>query len=156
MKTFRITDRIEIVCESKKTRKGFKHEATLLLDGSERDKVKCCYLNRTWEAYEYQSVIQELIRKTKSIPDSERELCKAFIEKDRTDWSQFKTTSMVANLGEMLCDSQKEKNDWKARMLKAGLGNMGLQMPDDWESLDENTKAARDRKSTRLNSSHTT
>ena len=140
---FKITERIEIVCDWKKTRNGFKHEATLFLDGRESDRAKCCYLNRTWESYEYQSVMKELIHKTKSISDKERELCKAFIEKDHTDWSQFRTTAMVANLGEILCDSQKEKNDWKTRMLNAGLGNRGLQMPDDWESLDEETRTAR-------------
>ena len=38
---------------------------------------------------------------------------------------------------------KKEKNDWKARMLKSGFGNMGLEMPEDWNSLDEETKEAR-------------
>jgi hypothetical protein len=42
-----------------------------------------------------------------------------------------------------MCQDKKEQNDWKARMLKAGLGNAGLQMPEDWESLDEQTKEAR-------------
>jgi hypothetical protein len=50
---------------------------------------------------------------------------------------------MVAKMGELLCDNQKDKNDWKARMLKAGLGNSGLEMPEDWDTLDEDTKQAR-------------
>lgn len=35
----------------------------------------------------------------------------------------------------------KEKNDWKLRMLKAGI--QGLDIPDDWNGLDENTKTER-------------
>ena len=45
MKLFNVNDRIAIVCEWKKTRTAFKHEAVLLIDGIERDKAKICYLN---------------------------------------------------------------------------------------------------------------
>ena len=58
----------------------------------------------------------------------------------------IKTTGIVAALGDLLGgDSKKDKNDWKARMIKAGLGDKGLIMPDDWDSLSE------DEKETRLN-----
>ena len=50
---------------------------------------------------------------------------------------------MIAQLGEVFCDNQKDKNDWKARMLKVGMEGKGLQMPDDWDQLDEDTKEAR-------------
>lgn len=53
-----------IVCESKSTRNGFKHEATLLIGGYEHAKAKCMYLNRTWESYQYHSVIQKVLEKT--------------------------------------------------------------------------------------------
>lgn len=47
-------------------------------------------------------------------------------------------------MGNLLAgDSQKAKNDWKARMLKAGLENKGLSMPDDWEQLSEDEKEKR-------------
>jgi hypothetical protein len=46
-------------------------------------------------------------------------------------------------MGELFCDNQKDKNDWKVRMLKAGLENKGLIMPEDWNTLDEDTKQAR-------------
>lgn len=48
----------------------------------------------------------------------------------------------IAMLGNIFCNDQKESNDWKARMLKAGLGE-GLQMPDDWGSLSEEEKQRR-------------
>lgn len=58
--------------------------------------------------------------------------------------SMLKTTAMVMAMGNLLAgDSQKEKNDWKSRMLKAGLGNSGLIMPEDWDSLTEDEKEKR-------------
>ena len=47
---------------------------------------------------------------------------------------------MVAMFGELLCDNQKEKNDWKKRMLDAtGL----LDFPEDWDELSEEEKQKR-------------
>lgn len=61
MKTFKLSDEYEIVCESEGTRYGFRHLATLLKNGLEVDKAKICYYNRTWESYEFQSVKNKLI-----------------------------------------------------------------------------------------------
>ena len=49
---------------------------------------------------------------------------------------------MTAQIGEIFGQNKKEKNDWKARMLKAGLGE-GLDMPEDWNSLSEEEKERR-------------
>lgn len=49
----------------------------------------------------------------------------------------------VMALGDIFGSDQKESNDWKTRMLKAGLENRGLIMPDDWDTLDEATKERR-------------
>jgi len=57
--------------------------------------------------------------------------------------SELKTVAMVARLGDIFGKTQKQKNDWKARMLKAGLENKGLIMPEDWNELNENDKQAR-------------
>jgi len=146
MRIFKITKEIEVVCESQSTRYGFRHLATLLKNGIERQTGKCTYQNRTWESYEFQSVLNEVVNKAfhnKVISEDELKVCKEFIDGNHTDWSDFKMTSMVAKMGEVLCQDQKEKNDWKARMLKAGLENKGLIMPDDWEELDEDTKQKR-------------
>ena len=52
----------------------------------------------------------------------------------------LKSASMVAMFGELLCDNQKEKNDWKKRMLDAtGL----LDFPEDWDELSEEEKQER-------------
>ena len=57
--------------------------------------------------------------------------------------NSLKSIAMVAMFGEILGGNQKEKNDWKARMLKAGLDNRGLVIPDDWDSLSEDEKESR-------------
>jgi len=57
--------------------------------------------------------------------------------------NSLKTIAMVAKMGEIFGTNQKEKNDWKARMLKAGLENKGLIMPDDWNTLSEDEKEKR-------------
>ena len=52
----------------------------------------------------------------------------------------LKTTSMVALFGEVLCDNQEEKNNWKKRMFDAtGL----LDFPSDWDDLTEDEKEKR-------------
>jgi hypothetical protein len=63
-----------INCQRGKTRNGFKHVATLespyknpnlnnAIEWIPLYTSKCFYLNRTWESYEFQSVIYKLIRK---------------------------------------------------------------------------------------------
>ena len=143
MKIFKITEHIEVVCDSAKTRNGFKHTATLMIDGAEQESTKCNYLNRTWERYEYQSVLQKVINNSKVLSEEDKKICLEFAEGDHTDWSAFNMTSGISKLGDLFCDNQKDKNDWKARMLKAGLGNSGLEIPEDWDTLDEDTKQAR-------------
>lgn len=143
MKIFKPTENVEIVCDWKKTRMAFKHTAVLFKNGRECESTKICYQNRTWERYEYQSVLLKVINASKSLSDEEKKLCVDYANRDNTDWSAFKATSAIAMMGDLLCSDQKEKNDWKARMLKAGLGNKGLEMPEDWDSLSEDTKTAR-------------
>ena len=55
----------------------------------------------------------------------------------------LKSVGMVAMMGDILAgDTLKEKNDWKLRMFKAGMGE-ALSLPDDWDSLSEEIKAER-------------
>jgi hypothetical protein len=63
MQSFQLNDEYTVFCEYKKTRSGFKHVATLLRNGQEIDSTKCCYINRTWERFTYQSVLCKLIDK---------------------------------------------------------------------------------------------
>ena len=52
----------------------------------------------------------------------------------------LKSASMVAMFGELLCDNQKEKNDWKKRMLNVV---PGMNFPEDWDDLSEDEKQKR-------------
>jgi len=62
-------------------------------------------------------------------------------ESDNGD--MLKTVAMVAKMGALFCSTPKETNDWQVRMLKAGLQNRGLIMPDDWNDLSEEEKTKR-------------
>jgi hypothetical protein len=63
MKLFKISKRLSVVCCWKPTRNGFKHEATMLINGNSRETAKVCYINRTWESFQYQTVMQTLLDK---------------------------------------------------------------------------------------------
>lgn len=51
----------EFICEWKNTRNGFKHECRLFKNGTFETSATCNYINRTWESYEYQSVMLRAI-----------------------------------------------------------------------------------------------
>jgi len=74
MKSFQLNKEYQIVCETKSTRSGFKHEATLLHNGREIDSAKIIYYNRTWESYQYQSVLLKLLDKTTAGTHRQRSL----------------------------------------------------------------------------------
>lgn len=143
---FKLSKRISVTCWTYETRYSWGHKADLYLDGREVAHDKITYYSRTWEAYTYQSILQSIIERD-GIDISERELkaCKRRIE----NWKAkpdpiLKTTANIAKLGEVLAgDSKKAKNDWKARMLKAGLEGKGLVMPEDWDTLSEDEKERR-------------
>jgi hypothetical protein len=142
MKIFQVNEHISFVCDWAKTRSGFKHVATFVRDGREQAKVKICYYNRTWESYEYQSVLQKLAGQI-HLTEEEHRLVDSYIKNYKEDDSFFNTIGLVASLGSILCDTKKEQNDWKTRMIKAGLGNMGLDIPADWDTLTEEEKEKR-------------
>jgi len=143
MKIYNITKQLTAICEYHKTRNGFKHTATLSRNGYEYESVKCCYLNRTWERYQYETVLKNLFDKVKNnLTKYETRRFKTAI-KNGDDPNPFRAVAMVTQIGDLLCDDKKEKNDWKTRMLKAGLEGHGLIMPDDWDELDEATKEER-------------
>lgn len=64
MKLFKLDDKWSIVCESVGNRTGFKHVAKLIRGQDEVDQTKIQYYNRTWEAYQFESVLLQLLDKT--------------------------------------------------------------------------------------------
>ena len=69
MRLFKINKEYTAICEVKKTRIAFKHTAILLKNGYEIDQVKICYQNRTWERYQFESVLAHLLAKTKILTE---------------------------------------------------------------------------------------
>lgn len=63
MRLFKLNDEYTVVCESQNTRTGFRHVAILLRNGDEIDRTKCCYTNRTWERFTFETVLCDLIDK---------------------------------------------------------------------------------------------
>ena len=57
--------KVECVCNFKSTRNGFKHYGDVYLNDSlykcNDKELKINYINRTWEAYEYQSLLFHMI-----------------------------------------------------------------------------------------------
>lgn len=145
MNYFRINNELSAVCEWKKTRSAFKHEAVLKRNGYIVDKKKICYLNRTWERYEFESVLYKLAESAE-LTSEEKELFNEkikneFREEDEKELAKkFGTIGAIAKMGELFSDSKAKANDWKARMIKAGLN---LEMPEDWEELSEEEKESR-------------
>jgi hypothetical protein len=145
-KWVKLDNHFTIGCEYKKMRDGFNHYATLFHDGHPWQTEKVHYINRTWESYDYQSVMQKLVDKTNYLNPKEKMKIKKYLQTDPSSGyrtSTLKTVAMTAALGDVFGQTQKEKNDWKARMLKAGLGNSGLDMPEDWDTLTEDEKERR-------------
>ena len=144
MQSFKINRSLEAICESRGTRYGFRHLAKLLRDGYEIADAKCCYYNRTWERYTFESVLSGLLEKSKNrLSEYDKTCFKRTIKTGgKHDLDNLRSIGFVAKLGDIFATDQKSKNDWKARMLKAGLGE-GLNLPDNWESLSEAEKQKR-------------
>lgn len=62
-RSFVIDSDYSVITQWDKTSYGFRHLAKLMKNGVEVAKAKMTYYNRTWERYEYQSVIHSLLNK---------------------------------------------------------------------------------------------
>jgi tRNA G18 (ribose-2'-O)-methylase SpoU len=140
-KTFKINDNIEIECKRQNTNYGFRHVATLFKNDHELNMVKCCYYNRTWESFEFESVIHKLANKAKNLTEDEKQQIMNF-DNTENELKPLKMLSAIMQMTDLFNDDIKQKNDSKLRMLKAQMGE-ALILPDDWENLDEQIKSQR-------------
>lgn len=140
MKTFKLSKDYTVVCDSKKTRNGFKHTANLVRNSEEVYSTKICYLNRTWERFEYQSILEKVINNCFEKREKEKYLKVIDGQGREKDNAQFKSVSMVCAFGKVLCNTQEEKNNWDKRML----GTIkGIDFPEDFDNLTEKEKKRR-------------
>lgn len=141
VRIFKLDEEYSVVCNWKKTRIAFKHTASLLRNGYERvDETKICYQNRTWESYEYESVIEKLLdqhftgeQKTKYLAVCK---AKALGEVD----AKFGVVRGLVALGELLGSTPEEKNALKKRALAAV---PGIEFPEDFDALPAEEQARR-------------
>lgn len=94
--------------------------------------------------------IKEFLRQQGFKAESSKQILKDYkydrnapVNTEAEDTSGLKTVAAVMALGDIFSDNQKDSNDWKARMLKAGLDGRGLLMPEDWDALPEAEKTDR-------------
>lgn len=102
-------------------------------------EVSITYQNRTWEAYEYQSVMEKLIDAldaVKYVPLADRiEASKVIKAGDRRDMKKLGAMGALAMMAGIIGG-----NESKARVLAS---IPGVIMPDDFESLSEAEKSSR-------------
>lgn len=143
VKIFTLPDGYTISCRSERTRYGFRHLATLFKDGYQVERYKACYYNRTWESYEFQTVVHGVLGKYYYDNEpTQIALCEMLDKQSLGEIDQmFKTIGTIAKLGEIFTNNKVDSNKWKERMLKAGLS--GLDFPENFDSLSEEEKEKR-------------
>ena len=143
MKTYNFGEGYQVNCRSEKTRYGFRHLCELTQNYNVLAKTKACYYNRTWEAYEFQSVIHQAIGiafgaggRRKNTPD-QIALIKQY--KDEIDArargieaKRFDPVKMVCAFGALLTSNPEERANWDKRMLST---IPGIDFPDDFDQL---------------------
>lgn len=129
-----------VCCRAENTRYGFRHLATLFVNGLVAAQSKACYYNRTWEAYSFQSVLHAVIDKGYDKKAAEK-LKKEVDAKELGKPDPFlKTVALAGAIGELFCNNKKDKNAWKKRMLGAV---PGIDFPEDFDKLSEEEKEKR-------------
>lgn len=61
MKIFQLDNIYTVVCDFKGTRSGFKHTANLRKNGLIVSEIAVKYLNRTWESFEYETILKKVV-----------------------------------------------------------------------------------------------
>jgi hypothetical protein len=145
MQLFNINENLSVICKTADTRNGFKHTATLMRNGQEADSAKVFYLNRTWERFTFETVLEKLASKLRD--DEKARLLEAIkMHGDKLEEESnrgYAAVATVAKMGEWLTETQADANDWKLRMIKAGMESRGLSIPDNWGQLTEDEKQKR-------------
>jgi hypothetical protein len=145
-KTFKVNDNIEIECKRQNTNYGFRHVATLFKNDHELKTVKCRYYNRTWESFEYESVIHKLAEASKALTQTEKQQIKTF-DNTKEELRPFKLLSSLMSMNDLMHDTGtdedlKIKNESNLKMIKASMGE-ALILPDNWNELTEAEKENR-------------
>ncbi|MFA5380242.1 MAG: hypothetical protein WC455_31055 [Dehalococcoidia bacterium] len=145
MKSYKFGNGYEVNCWSENTRYGFRHLCELTHNLNRIGKSKACYYNRTWEAYEFQSVIHQAIqavfdnrtraqqKKGQEINPLIKQYCDEVDARARgIEAKRFDPVKMAVAFGALLTDNPEERANWDKRMLSTV---PGIDFPDDFDSL---------------------
>ena len=132
MTLFQLDEQYAVICNSKKTRNGFKHTATLIRNGNEVGETKICYLNRTWESYEYESVIEKLL--DRNFKGGEKAKYEAVAKAQGLGQveERFKPVKTLVALANLFGTTDQERNALKKRALSTV---PGIEFPEDFDQL---------------------
>ena len=132
MKIFKINEDLSVVCEFQKTRTAFRHVANIIHNGHDVYKTKVVYSNRTWESYEFQTVLSKAI--FGYFPKADASIIFEAMdnaERNHTD-TTFDSLKAVCAFGTLLAKSPEEKAAWNKRMLSTV---PGIDIPENFDSL---------------------
>ena len=145
MKTYSFGEGYQVNCWSENTRYGFRHLCELTHNLNRIGKSKACYYNRTWEAYEFQSVIHQAIqavfdnrtraqqKKGQEINPLVKQYCDEIDARARgIEAKRFDPVKMVCAVGALLTSNPEERANWDKRMQST---IPGIDFPDDFDSL---------------------
>ena len=132
-----------IECEMLQTRSGTRENATFYKAGVELSTGTDFWSNRPWYPFTYANAIRDALSNSGEFDDAEvKVIMDKLAKRDHEALNErFGIIGAIAKMGEVIADTQEEKNDWKKRMLKAGLP--GLSIPEDWDELSEEEKTRR-------------
>lgn len=60
---FNIDENTVVICKTYATRSSWGHKATVMKNGIITTQAKIVYYNRTWEKYQFQSVLVKVLEK---------------------------------------------------------------------------------------------
>lgn len=145
MKSFEFGEGYKVMCRSERTRYGFRHLCELTHNYNVIAKTKACYYNRTWESYEFQSVIHQAIsaafdnrtRSQQKKGEAPNPLIKQYCDEIDArargeETKRFDPVKAICAVGALLTDTPEERAKWDKRMLSTV---PGIDFPDDFDSL---------------------
>jgi len=71
---FKLDDTHTAACSFIPTKNGFKHQIILIHPIYENEVSKVCYLNRTWETYQFQTALKHAIEKSTTLTTDQKTL----------------------------------------------------------------------------------
>lgn len=81
MRTFEINDHIKIEARTYETRYSWGHKAILYIDGEYIKEYKLVYYNRTWEKWQFASMLSH-IASSKQVNKDQKNAIDAYLERN--------------------------------------------------------------------------